>query len=236
VNSQVELTVPDNGIGIKPEQLSVIFERFQQAETSSTRRYGGLGLGLAISKSLVELHGGSIFARSPGLGEGTSFRVSLPLPAMHEAEPAPGLPQHPSATPSNRLEQALPKLEGIRILVIDDDADSRELLKTSLAKSGAEVQTVDSAPGALEKADAQLFDVLVSDIGMPVMSGIDLIKELRNREHSPNRHTPAIALTAFAATEDRKRALLAGFDSFLSKPVDLGEVIAVVSRMASRRR
>ena len=236
VNSHVEISVTDNGIGIEPDQLAVIFERFKQVDSSSTRRYGGLGLGLAISKTLVELHGGSIIAKSPGKGEGACFRISLPLPALHSEGDATAPRRHPHNAIPNSNMPAMPRLDGLRLLVVDDDADSRELLKIALGQAGAEVQTACCSLEALTMADQMSLDVMISDIGMPEMDGLQMMTQLRGNETSVNRDIPAVALTAFAATEDRKRALLAGFDTFLSKPVDPGEVIAVVSRMARRNK
>lgn len=238
VNSHVEVSVSDTGIGIEPDQLANIFERFTQVDSSSTRRYGGLGLGLAISKTLVEMHGGTILAKSPGKGKGATFRVSLPLPALH-AETGVALPRrHPhTSTPHSSMPAmpAMPRLDGLKLLVVDDDADSRELLKIALGQAGAEVHAASSAQEALSMAERMPLDVLISDIGMPEMDGLEMIARLRSHATCANRDIPAVALTAFAATEDRKRALLAGFDTFLSKPVDPGEVVAVISRMAKRK-
>lgn len=232
VNSHVELTVTDSGIGIPEDELENIFERFKQVDSSSsTRRYGGLGLGLAISKTLVEMHGGTIVAKSPGAGKGATFRVSLPMPALHSDGTER---RHPhTSTPSANMPP-LPRLDGLRLLVVDDDPDARALLERSLGNSGALVQTADCAAEALRLAAESSFDVLISDVGMPQMDGLQMMNKLR-AECPRNKDVPAVALTAFAATEDRKRALLAGFDTFLSKPVDLGEVVAVVSRMAKRK-
>jgi signal transduction histidine kinase/CheY-like chemotaxis protein len=234
VNSHVEVTVNDSGIGISSEDLARIFERFKQVDSTSARRYGGLGLGLAICKALVEMHGGSIVAKSSGPGQGASFRVALPLPAL-QGDKEQHDRRHPQAAAPASEPTQLPRLEGLSLLVVDDDADSRDLLKHALSQLGAGVRTVDSAAGALTAADAEEFDVILSDIGMPDMDGLGMITELRRRQTCRNQNVPAVALTAYAATEDRKRALLAGFDTFLSKPVDLGEVVAVVARMAQRK-
>ncbi len=234
VASHVEVTVSDTGIGIPPDQLDSIFERFKQVDSSSTRRHGGLGLGLPISKTLVEMHGGTITASSPGLGMGASVRVCLPLPALHGTDDAQSR-RHPNAPASGSAVPDLPRLDGIDLLVIDDDTDSRELLNEALTNAGAAVQTAPCAAAALAAAKDRKFDVIISDIGMPDMDGLQMMMELRKDAESINCETPAVALTAFASTEDRKRALIAGFDTFLSKPVDPGEVIAVVSRMARRK-
>ncbi len=231
VNSHVELTVTDTGVGIPESELDSIFERFTQVDSSSTRRYGGLGLGLAISKTLVEMHGGTIVAKSAGPGKGSAFRVALPLPALHADATER---RHPHAPTSGASLPPLPRLDGLRLLVVDDDADARSLLHRSLSHAGATVETAECAADALKIAAEKPFDVLISDVGMPQMDGLEMMTKLR-AECPQNSDIPAVALTAFAATEDRKRALLAGFDTFLSKPVDLGEVIAVVSRMARRK-
>jgi CheY-like chemotaxis protein len=169
------------------------------------------------------------------LGKGSTFRVSLPLPAVHlEKNPADER-RHPHAPPTADPLPPLPRLDGTSVLVVDDDADSRELLALTLRKAGANVRTADSGAAALEAADESAFDVLVSDVGMPAMDGLEMVSRLRQGQ-GRNHGIPAVALTAFAATEDRKRALLAGFDTFLSKPVDLGEVVAVIARMARHKQ
>lgn len=234
VNSHVEITVVDTGMGIPSDQLVSIFERFKQVDSSSTRRHGGLGLGLAISKTLVEMHGGAITAKSPGPGKGSSFSVSLPLPSVHSEVDSPER-RHPQAAAPGTSMPPLPRLDGLRLLVIDDNVDSCELLQIALGQAGATVHAANCAADALKVTAEIAFDVLISDVGMPEMDGLEMMTLLRSGG-SKNQDVPAVALTAFASSDDRKRALLAGFDTFLSKPVDPGEVVAVVSRMAKRTR
>ncbi|TLD69989.1 response regulator [Phragmitibacter flavus] len=234
VNSHVEITIEDTGIGIPEDDLTSIFDRFTQVDSSSTRRHGGLGLGLAIAKTLVELHGGSVVAKSPGVGKGSTFRVALPLPAL-DTESGESHRRHPHARPSSKGEADLPSLSGLKLLAVDDDQDARELLRWGLGQYGAEVIVAGSAEEALALAKAEKFDVLISDIGMPGMDGLEMITLLRGQTDGQNSDIPAVALTAFAAVEDRKGALVAGFDNYLSKPVDLGEVVVVVSRLLRRR-
>ncbi len=234
VNSHVEISVEDNGIGIPEDALTTIFDRFQQVDSSSTRRHGGLGLGLSIAKTLVEMHGGSIVAKSLGTGKGSTFRIALPLPAVH-LDAQDGRRRHPLAPASAKVELVLPSLDGVKILAVDDDQDSRELLRRLLAQAGAAVTVAGSAQDALAAAKAEKFDILISDIGMPDINGLEMISVLRSQHECMNCDVPAIALTAYAAVKDRKSALLAGFDSYLSKPVDIGEVVVVVSRLLRRR-
>jgi PAS domain S-box-containing protein len=233
VNSHVEIVVSDTGAGISPEFLPYVFDRFRQEENSTQRRHGGLGLGLAIVKNLVELHGGSIEARSSGLGEGATFRVSLPLTPL-QANPAGGRQRHPAAGTPAEPAWASPDLRAVRVLVVDDDLDSRQLLKRLLEDCRAEVMMAGSAQEALAALDAARFDVVVSDIGMPQRDGYDFIRELRARPADQGGRIPAVALTAFARSEDRTKAMLAGFDLHIAKPVESRELCAVVSRLAGR--
>jgi PAS domain S-box-containing protein len=233
VNSHVEIVVSDNGTGISPEFLPYVFDRFRQEESATQRQHGGLGLGLAIVKHLVELHGGSIEVKSPGAGKGATFQVSLPLTPLHSHadeshrhHPVSRLPTDPVWTP--------PNLRGVRALVVDDDLDSRQLLKRLLEDCHAEVTMAGNVQEALGALDHGHFEVIVSDIGMPHRDGYDFIRELRGRPANQGGGTPAIALTAFARSEDRTRAMLAGFDLHIAKPVDAKELCAVVSRLAVR--
>ncbi|MFN8390585.1 MAG: PAS domain S-box protein [Bdellovibrionota bacterium] len=230
VNSHVEISVIDSGIGIKPDFLPHIFERFSQADSSTTRRHGGLGLGLAIVKQLIELHGGTVRAKSPGEGQGSTFSVSLPITVLHD----------------NRVEKTRPKddqtgdyqydcesLRGIRVLVVDDEPDARQLVSRVLTECGAEVTTAESAAEAIKLLTEDVMpDILVSDVGMPDQDGYDLIRQVRHRVAA--KKLPAVALTAFARTEDRKRALLAGFQTHVAKPVDPSELVAVVASLVER--
>jgi PAS domain S-box-containing protein len=233
INSHVEIVVSDTGSGISAEFLPYVFERFRQEENSTQRQHGGLGLGLAIAKHLVELHGGSIEVRSPGAGQGTTFRVSLPLTPLRVGEdsrerrhPAAGFQASAPFTPAD--------LTSVRVLVVDDDLDSRHLLKRLLEDCSGMVSLAGSAQEALDALSLGRFDVIVSDIGMPNRDGYDFMREVRDRPPEQGGATPAIALTAFARSEDRTRALRAGFDLHVAKPVEPKELCAAVSRLARR--
>ena len=226
------LSVADNGVGIAESFLPRVFDRFAQSDASTTRRFGGLGLGLAISKQLVELHGGTIRASSAGEGKGATFFVELPLAAaLANAEAAPT--EAAPADPSRQQPQALPRLDGMHILVIDDEADGRELLRRVLSDQAATVTAVASGEEALVELRRIRPDLIVSDIGMPEMDGYQLMRTLRAREATGER-MPAVALTAFARAEDRKRALLAGYQAHLAKPFDVAELVLVVADLARR--
>jgi len=226
------LSVADNGVGIAESFLPRVFDRFAQSDASTTRRFGGLGLGLAISKQLVELHGGTIRASSAGEGKGATFFVELPLAAAApHAEAAPSEPA--AADPSRPQPPPLPTLDGLHILVIDDEADGRELLRRVLADQAATVTAVSSGEDALAELRIIRPDLIVSDIGMPEMDGYQLMRTLRAREATGER-IPAVALTAFARAEDRKRALLAGYQAHLAKPFDVAELVLVIADLAKR--
>ena len=224
-DSRVEIRVADNGQGIEAEHLSQIFERFRQVDTSSTREHTGLGLGLAIVRQLLELHGGTITAHSAGKGQGTTFVVSLPR-----------ILAEPGQIPYSPLEGAGAApvgLFGIRVLVVEDDADSRNVLKRLIADFGAETQAVGCVSQALEALDTFQPDILVSDLGMPGQDGFDLIREIRSRGQEL-KDLPAIALTAFARAEDRHRALKAGFQVHMPKPVNGRELATVIASLTGR--
>ena len=229
VNSHVEIAVIDSGIGITPEFLPLVFERFRQADPSTTRKYGGLGLGLAIVKQLVELHGGSVRAESGGPGRGAAFIVSLPLGVVRDD----GKRERPTSGPA-ALRPSEVYLDGVKVLVIDDEPDARGLVKMVLASSNAEVIVGASAAEGIELVRSQRPDVLVSDIGMPGQDGYQFIREVRSLPSSSGGTTPAIALTAFARSEDRTRALLAGYQIHLSKPIDPQELLATVASLVGR--
>lgn len=216
---RVELAVRDTGAGIDPGFLPHVFDRFRQADPSITRAHGGLGLGLSIVRQLVEAHGGSVRADSPGKGHGATFTVTLPL--QHGAVPEPARDGEPSAPPA--------RLDGLRVLVVDDERDSREMARTALAGAGAEVAVAADVAEALDRLADRPTDVVVSDIGMPRRDGYELARELRDRGG-----VPAVAVTAFAGPEDRRRALAAGFQAHLGKPVDPAALVAVVARLAGR--
>jgi signal transduction histidine kinase/ActR/RegA family two-component response regulator len=222
---QVELSVSDTGLGIKPEFLPFVFDRFRQADASTTRRHGGLGLGLSIVRSLVELHGGTVDVESPGEGQGATFIVRLPIPPLPEEVPV--------SLPVPEI-QGTPELSGLRILVVDDEADARTLARRVLEERGAHVITVSSAAEAIASfGENNPPSVLVSDIGMPEQDGYDLIKQMRSMPGDAGR-VPAVALTALARAEDRKRALSAGYQKHVSKPVDPAELVAVIAGLAGR--
>jgi len=232
-DSRVNIIVSDTGLGIEPEFLPHIFERFRQADAGTTRKHGGLGLGLAITRHLVELHGGTIEAASDGLGKGTSFRVSLPIMIVHGAT-APGAALGFDAGAA--AASLVPNLRGIRILVVDDDGDALALLREILETTGAEVATADSAKSALLYFETVRPDVLIADLGMPEMDGFELISRLRRARNAAVRDVPAAALTAYARSEDRAKALRTGFQMHLAKPIDPGELMAAVAALAGRNR
>ncbi len=233
VNSHIEITVADTGEGIDPEFLPFVFDRFRQADASTNRKHGGLGLGLAIAKQLAELHGGSIRAESAGRGQGTSFIVSLPIKVMH-ALVDPTERRHPRTESAAPLYQKCTDLAGLKILAVDDERDARELLRRMLENCEAEVVLAASAADALDLIDQHSPDVLISDIGMAEVDGYEFLRKLRQHESTGGRKTPAIALTAFARSEDRTRALLAGFSAHVSKPVEPAELVATIVSVVGR--
>jgi PAS domain S-box-containing protein len=219
--SRIEVNIKDSGVGIQPEFLPHVFDRFCQADSSLTRQHGGLGLGLAIVQQLVGLHGGTVRAESPGEGKGASFIVSFPLaPVNHPREEARAL-LHAGGVNFT--------LQGVRILVIDDEKDSRELIREVLAGCEAEVVAAANAAEGLEMLKTRSPDVMISDIGMPGKDGYQLIREIRQLPASAGGKIPAIALTAFASSEDRTRAMMAGYQMHLSKPVEPHELVATVA-------
>jgi CheY-like chemotaxis protein/anti-sigma regulatory factor (Ser/Thr protein kinase) len=225
-----ELQVIDSGEGIDPELLPRVFERFWQADSSSTRTRGGLGLGLAIVKHLVQLHGGAVHAISPGRGRGATFTVRLPLAAADPMEVScDGAP-----TPANsRSDPFLERLTGTTILLVDDDPESLQVLSVALTGIGAKVVTAGSAEHAWEIACQAAPDVIVSDISMPREDGYSLLRRLRAHAGTLGRNLPVIALTAYARPEDRKATLEAGFNAHLAKPVDpMALIQCVVSCLA----
>jgi PAS domain S-box-containing protein len=237
VNSHLELSVADSGEGIDPEFLPFVFERFRQADSSTTRKHGGLGLGLNIVKQLIELHGGSVRAKSPGAGKGSTFTLSLPLAASTDpahAE-ASATRQHPRITSNDSSIAPLPNLKGVTVLVVDDDADAREVMKRILGTSGgATVQVAASAAEALQLMKSNRPDVLISDIGMPDVDGYELIRKVRALPQDTGGKIPAVALTAFARSEDRQRALRAGYQIHVAKPVEPVELLTVCASLTGR--
>jgi PAS domain S-box-containing protein len=231
VNSHVEIRVEDNGMGIGADFLPHVFERFRQRDGSPSRQHGGLGLGLALVKHLVELHGGTVECASPGDNLGSVFIVKLPLMIVVNHD----LGVHPTAE-SGSTSPVAPRLEGITVLVVDDDADARQLIATVLDERGARVVAVGSAAEALAALDQLRPDVLLSDIEMPGDDGYALIRRIRALPPERGGRLPAAALTAYARTEDRMQALLAGFHLHMPKPVQPAELAAVVASLAGRTR
>jgi CheY-like chemotaxis protein/anti-sigma regulatory factor (Ser/Thr protein kinase) len=231
IGSEVRFSVSDTGIGISADFLPHVFDRFTQKDSSSTRTHGGLGLGLAISKQLVELHGGTLTAHSEGEGHGATFTVTLPRAALSEYNEPPWL--QPSHAAIVDPQGALPNIEGARALVIDDEDDARDLVQRVLEERGAIVTTTSSAEEAWALLAAIDTDIILCDIGMPGMDGYQLMRRIRSGA-GKSRRIPAIALTAFARPEDRKKAILAGYQSHLSKPFDIAELVIVVAGLLGR--
>ena len=229
LTSSVEIRVADTGQGIDPDFQAHVFERFMQADRGAARRSGGLGLGLAIVRHIVELHGGQAEVFSEGVGKGSTFTVRLPLSIAKRAPAAAESPSSPSFPCS-------PELTGIRVLIVDDEPDSRELLAAFFTDCKASVTTAASAAEGLAVLERVRPDVLISDIGMPDEDGYAFIAKVRARPESAGGKTPAIALTAYARAEDRARVLLAGFQSHMAKPVEPVEIVALVSSMISVRQ
>jgi CheY-like chemotaxis protein len=222
-DGQVVVTVRDDGKGISAEFLPFLFERFRQADSSSTRVHGGLGLGLAIVRHLVELHGGSVRAESAGEDQGALFVVTLP-----------GIPSVPTAdlpVDEDREPLETPALDGLRVLVVDDEADARDLVTTLVETSGAHVRTAGSVSEALAILERSPIDLLVSDIGMPEQDGYALIRAVRARERG-TAQLPAVALTAYAREEERTKALAAGFQVHVAKPFDPPELLSRIADLA----
>jgi CheY-like chemotaxis protein len=223
-NSHAEIRVEDTGAGIAPEFLPHLFKRFRQADPSTSRSHGGLGIGLAIVKQLLELHGGHITAESEGLGKGSTFIIELPLPSRHKD--VPGLPRGASLPP---LEASA--LGDTRVLLIDDEPDALTMMRRILEDQGARVETAVSVKDALDLLDRKTFDILVSDISMPERDGYDLIAAVRARRIQ----TPALALTAFARSEDRAKVLRAGYQAHASKPIEAKELLVTLSSLVDGR-
>ena len=217
---ELRLTVADSGAGFPPHVASHLFERFRQGDSSTTRRYGGLGLGLGIVRAVVEMHGGTVTAMSGGEGKGSTFEVRLPIRAWEAAvaEP-PG------------LDPRAPSLRGVTVLVVDDDAHTRDFVRATLEQYGAVVVTAASAREAKARFEREPPDVMVSDLVMPGEDGLQLIREIRQLDRAAGRLTPAAALTALARADDRRRALTAGYQMHTAKPVDPSELVSIVERL-----
>jgi signal transduction histidine kinase/DNA-binding response OmpR family regulator len=222
---RVEITVRDNGQGIGPDFLPHVFDRFRQADMTTTKPHGGLGLGLAIVRHLVELHGGTVRAQSPGEGQGAAFTVTLP------AEPAPKVPG--AAAPR---QPSPPRLDGVRVLLVEDETDARDVLTVVLREAGALVTAVGTASEAIEALARNVPDILVSDIAMPGEDGFALIARVRALPRERGGAVPAVALTAYAGTETRAQTLGAGFEAHVGKPVRPEDLIAAIAGLRPRSR
>jgi CheY-like chemotaxis protein len=232
-DGHIDITVTDTGVGIEPQFLPYVFDRFRQADSTSTRKYSGLGLGLAIVRHVVEMHGGTVAASSPGKGQGATFTVRFPRASPDILLPPDRRPPEGEvkpAMPLQRSEVAL-TLSGVRVLVVDDDLDALEMITMSLQSRGAEVIAASSVAEAIRAFEHALPDALVSDLAMPEHDGYELIEQIRRRGAARGGNVPAVALTAYARVEDRVRALTAGFQMYVPKPVDANELVAVVANL-----
>ncbi len=234
VDSHLELIISDTGAGIRKDFLPFVFDRFRQGDAGPTRKTGGLGLGLSIVRHIVELHGGSVHADSAGPGQGSTFTVKLPMMVVQPSMPSRKR-EHPLAERRTPLAP-LSDLSGVTVLAVDDEEDALGLLRVVLETAGANVATASSALAALEMIVPLNPDVLVADIGMPEIDGFELIKRVRALPNSEVSNVPAAALTAFARSEDRTKALQSGFEMHLAKPVDPGELVASVATLVRRKR
>jgi PAS domain S-box-containing protein len=232
--SAVEVIVDDTGEGISAEFLPHVFDRFRQADSTSARKHGGLGLGLAIVRNLVELHGGTVSVNSEGEGHGASFTVRLPLGGVHSPE-EPIVQETIRAAESEAIaieSDTTPRLDDVRVLIVDNDSDAREILDLMLSQCGAKVTTATTAREALEVLQEAKQDVLVSDIGMPGEDGYWLIKKVRALDQESEKGIPAVALTGYAGPEERLRLLSAGYQVHVAKPVELNELAIVIANLA----
>src|SRR5690242_9069834 len=232
VESTAHLLVSDTGDGISAEFLPYVFDRFRQAEGSISRKQGGLGLGLAVARHLVELHGGTITATSEGLGKGSVFTVDLPM-TQERRDPARA-EERKREVDRRRSRSGVVRLDGVHVLLVEDDEDSRKLLSTILKRYGARVTSTKSAAEALEAFESDLPDVMISDIGMPDHDGYELIRRLRSLPVEKGGATPAIALTGYASKKDRERALSSGYQQHVAKPVEQADMIAAIAALIGR--
>jgi PAS domain S-box-containing protein len=232
VGPSVRLAVADTGEGISPEFLTYVFDRFRQAEGSISRKQGGLGLGLAVVRHLVELHGGTIRAESEGVGQGSLFTVDLPL-AQERRDPAHA-EERRREVERRRSRSGAVRIDGVHVLLVEDDEDSRKLLGTILKRYGARVTSTKSAAEALNVFSADLPDVLISDIGMPDEDGYEFIQKLRALPPEKGGQTPAIALTGYASRKDKERALAAGYQRHIAKPIEQTDMIAAIAALVGR--
>jgi CheY-like chemotaxis protein len=233
-HSHLEIEVSDTGQGINPEFLPYVFERFRQADASSTRKHGGLGLGLAIARHITELHGGSVSADSPGRGQGATFTVRLPVMISHKKDLPEGLLNSGANDDLALNWMGGASLEEVRVLVVDDDPETLSLLSTLLSQCGAEVKTASSADEGFREVEAWRPNLIVSDIGMPGENGYQFMQRVRAWAREKEIWIPAVALTAYARTEDRMKALSSGYQIHLPKPVEPAELIAVIVSLRER--
>ena len=232
LDSHVELTVSDTGIGISPDFLPYVFERFRQADAGIARERDGLGLGLSIARQLIEMHGGTIDASSAGVGKGATFRVRIPVMIV---QPVPDeVPRTDPRTGSHFVTAAGADLHGVHVLAVDDEPDALSLVREVLEAAGARMTTAESAEEALEKIAADVPDVVIADLGMPRVDGFRFIDRLRHHVNVQIRAVPAVAVTAYARSEDRLKALRAGFQIHLAKPIDPAELMTTVAALAKR--
>jgi signal transduction histidine kinase/ActR/RegA family two-component response regulator len=231
VEAYVEIKVTDTGQGIGKDFLPYVFDRFRQADSSTTREHGGLGLGLAIVRHLVELHGGTVRAESPGEGSGATFILMLPLVCKRVSDDDAAM-----ETRADARDRIHAPLAGLHVLVVDDEEDTLEIMKAMLESYAAEVTVAASVREALAGLESAWPDVLISDIGMPLEDGYDLIRQVRRIESERGIHVPAIALTAYTREEDRARSLAEGYQEYLPKPVEPSELIEIIARLAQAKK
>jgi PAS domain S-box-containing protein len=223
VASKIQISVSDTGQGIAPEFLPYVFDRFSQADASTTRKTGGLGLGLSIVRHIVELHGGAVIAHSEGLGRGTTIIIQIPIPAIRRREDSEPPEAHATS------------LEGLKVMIVEDEDDTREMLEQALQSYGASVLVAASAAEALQQIAGKEPDVLISDIGLPNMDGYELLLKIRSEMPEKLRNIPAVALTAFATAEHKEKSKLAGYQAHISKPVAVPDLISVLARVAKNK-
>jgi len=223
--SHAKVMVQDTGQGIEAEFLPRVFDRFRQADSSTTRSFGGLGLGLAIVRHLVELHGGTVSAYSEGVGKGATFTATFPLLA-DRTEPVAHVPEISSTD--------IHSLNGLRVLLVDDEAEARQIISTVITRTGAEVRSCESAHEALAKLSEWKPDVILSDIAMPDEDGYSFINKVRSLPREKGGETPAAALTAYARDIDRRQALAAGYQMHIAKPIGAGQLVSMIARLAGR--